>query len=63
MKISEKNKEAIKSSILAGVGFWMFWYGIVSLAGGANAHPLLVGSIMGLVGLVTGLLTTWYTEE
>ena len=63
MKISEKNKEAIKSSILAGVGFGMFWFGIVSLAGGETAHPLLVGAVMGIVGLVTGLLTTWYPEE
>ena len=62
-KLSEKNKEAIKSSILAGVGFGLFWYGLVSYAWIDHISAGLVGGVMFVVGLLFGLITTWYTEE
>lgn len=62
-KLSEKNKEAIKSSLLVGVSFCLFWYGLVSYAWSDYISAGLVGGVMFVVGLLLGLATTWYTEE
>lgn len=62
-KLSEKNKEAIKSSLLVGVSFGLFWYGLVSYVWGDYVSAGLVGGVMFVVGLLSGLVTTWYTEE
>ena len=62
-KLSEKNKEAIKSSLLTGVSFGLFWYGLVSYAWSDYISAGLVGGVMFVVGLLFGLITTWYTEE
>lgn len=60
---SKKNKEAVVSSLLVGVGFGVFWGALVYISPSSNASPLLTGVVMGLIGFATGLLTTWYTEE
>ena len=57
-KLSAKNKDAIKSSVMVGVSFAVFWY-----AWSEHVSPLLVSGVMFVVGLVLGLVTTWYTEE
>lgn len=62
-KLSDKNKDALKSSVMAGVSFAVFWYGLVSYAWGEHVSPLLVSGVMFVVGLVLGLVTTWYTQE
>ena len=62
-KLSDKNKDAIKSSVMVGVSFAVFWYGLVSYACSEHVSPLLVSGVMFVVGLVLGLVTTWYTEE
>lgn len=62
-KLSDKNKDALKSSVMAGVSFAVFWYGLVSYAWSERVSPLLVSGVMFVVGLVLGLVTTWYTEE
>lgn len=62
-KLSEKNKEAIKSSLLVGVSFGLFWYGLVSYAWSDHVSAGLVGGVMFVVGLLFGLATTWYTDE
>ena len=62
-KLSEKNKEAIKSSLLVGVSFGLFWYELVFYAWSDHASAGLVGGVMFVVGLLLGLATTWYTEE
>lgn len=62
-KLSDKNKDAIKSSVMVGVSFAVFWYGLVSYAWSEYVSPLLVSAVMFVVGLVLGLVTTWYTEE
>lgn len=62
-KLSEKNKEAIKSSLLVGVSFGLFWYGLVSYAWSDHVSAGIVGCVMFVVGLLLGLATTWYTEE
>ena len=48
---------------MAGVSFAVFWYGLVSYAWSEHVSPLLVSGVMFVVGLVLGLVTTWYTEE
>lgn len=62
-ELSDKNKDAIKSSVMVGVSFAVFWYGLVSYAWIEHVSPLLVSGVMFVVGLVLGLVTTWYTEE
>lgn len=62
-KLSDKNKDAFKSSMMVGVSFAVFWYGLVSYAWSEHVSPLLVSGVMFVVGLVLGLVTTWYTEE
>ena len=62
-KLSDKNKDAFNSSVMVGVSFTVFWYGLVSYAWSEHISPLLVSVVMFVVGLVLGLVTTWYTEE
>lgn len=62
-KLSEKNKEAIKSSLLVGVSFGLFWYGLVYYVWRDHISASLVGGVMFVAGLLSGLATTWYTEE
>lgn len=62
-KLSDKNKDALKSSVMVGVSFAVFWYGLVSYAWSDYISAGLVGGAMFVVGLVLGIVTTWYTEE
>lgn len=62
-KLSDKNKDALKSSVMVGVSFAVFWYGLVSYAWSDYISAGLVGGVMFVVGLVLGIVTTWYTEE
>lgn len=61
--LSEKNKDAIKSSVLVGVAEACFAGLVVYLANKSIA--MVVGTtIVGFViGVTVGLLTTWYIEE
>lgn len=61
--LSEKNREAVKSSLLAGVAEACFAGAVVYLAG--ESLTIVTLSIVGgfLVGVTVGLLTTWYNEE
>lgn len=59
--MKKENKEALKSSVLVAVANSAFWYSIASLAGSPAAHIAGMGGAV--VGLLLGLLTTWYPEE
>lgn len=61
MKLSENNKEAIKSSVLAGLAYGLLAGGVL-LAGGRDWW-ILGGCVMFVVGLFTGLLTMYDIGE
>lgn len=61
MKLSEDNKEAVKSSIMVGVTFGASMGGIMLFAGSENWYCGAIGGF--LVGLFLGLITTCYTED
>lgn len=61
--LSEKNKEAVKSSVLVGIAEAFF---LAAIAGVNNkdAEAVVAAGVVGFVlGFVVGLTTTWYTEE
>ena len=61
MKLSEGNKEAVKSSVMVGVAYAMFLGGIMLSTGKEHWY---YGALVGfLLGLSTGVLTTCYTED
>lgn len=61
MKMSDKNEEAVKSSVLVGLAYAVFVGGIMLSTG---KEPWYYGALGGFfIGLLTGLLTTYYTEE
>lgn len=61
MKLSNDNKEAVKSSVMVGVAYAMFLGGIMLSTGKEHWYYGALGSF--LLGLFTGLLTTCYTED
>lgn len=61
MKLSEDNKEAVKSSVMVGVAYAMFLGGIMLSTGKEHWYYGALGGF--LLGLFTGLLTTCYTED
>ena len=61
MKLSEDNKEAVKSSVLVGVAYAVFVGGLML---STRKDYCGYGALGGfLVGLFTGLLTTCYPED
>lgn len=61
MKLSEGNKEAVKSSVMVGVAYAMFLGGIMLSTGKEHWYYWALWGF--LLGLSTGLLTTCYTED
>ena len=61
MKLSNDNKEAIKSSVMVGVAYAMFLGGIMLSTGKEHWYYGALGGF--LLWLFTGLLTTCYTED
>lgn len=61
MKLSNDNKEAIKSSVMVGVAYAMFLGGIMLSTGKEHWYYGALGGFF--IGLLTGLLTTYYTED
>lgn len=61
MKMSEKNREAVKSSVLVGLAEAVFVGGIMLSTGKEHWYYGALGGFF--IGLLTGLLTTYYTEE
>lgn len=61
MKLSKDNKEALKSSVLAGVAYGVFAGGVLLATG--RSWWFIGACVMFVVGLCTGLLTMWDLEE
>lgn len=59
--MSEKNREAVKSSVLVGLAEAVFVGGIMLSTGKEHWYYGALGGFF--IGLLTGLLTTYYTEE
>lgn len=63
MKLSKDNKDAIKSSVLVGLGYGVFWGLLVHIKSSSTTNAILTGIVAFVIGLVTGLLTTWDMES
>lgn len=63
MKLSKGNKEAIISSVLVGIGYALFWGCFAYIMNSKLASPIWIGLGAGVIGLITGLLTTWEIED
>lgn len=63
MKLSKDNKDAIKSSLAVGLAWGLFWGAIVHISPTTTANPLITGIVMFIIGLCTGLFTTWDIED
>lgn len=63
MKLSKDNVDAIISSVFVGLAWGAFWACVVAISPTSTAKPLAVGLVMFIVGLLTGLLTTWDVED
>lgn len=63
MKLSKDNKDAIKSSIAVGMAWGLFWAAIVYISPTTTVSPFITGIVMFIIGLLTGLLTTWDVED
>ena len=61
MKLSNDNKEAVKSSVLVGLAEAVFFGGVMLSTGKEHWYYGALGGF--LLGLFTGLLTTCYTED
>lgn len=61
MKLSEDNKEAVKSSIMVGVTHATSMGGIMLFAGSENWYYGVLGGFF--IGLFLGLITTCYLED
>lgn len=59
--MSDKNKEAVKSSVLVGLAYAVFVGGVMLSTGKEHWYYGVLCSFF--IGLLTGLLTTYYTEE
>ena len=56
MKLSEINKEAVKSSLLVGVAYASITGGILA----SHDKPFVMwAGVAFIIGLLTGLFTTW----
>lgn len=58
MKLSKDNVDAIKSSVLVGIAYGLFWGFLVYLLPSSTANAILTGIVAFVIGLITGLLTT-----
>lgn len=63
MKLSKDNIDAIVSSLYVGLAWGVFWGGVVAISPTSTASPLAVGLVVFIIGLLTGLLTTWDVED
>lgn len=63
MKLSKDNIDAIVSSLIVGIACGVFWGSVVALSPTSTASPLAVGLVAFIIGLLTGLLTTWDVED
>lgn len=63
MKLSKDNKDAIVSSLMVGVAYGLFWGALVYVHPNSNANPFYAGLGAFVLGLLTGLFTTWDVEE
>ena len=63
MKLSKDNVDAIKSSVLVGIAYGLFWGFLVYLLPGSTTNAIYTGIVAFVFGLLTGLLTTWDTES
>lgn len=63
MKLSKDNKDAVVSSLFVGLAWGVFWSAVVAISPTSTASPWLVGLVAFIIGLLTGLLTTWDVED
>lgn len=63
MKLSKDNIDAIVSSLFVGLAWGAFWAVVVALSPTSTASPWAVGLVAFIIGLLTGLLTTWDVED
>ena len=63
MKLSKDNKDAIVSSLWVGLAYGLFWGSLVYFLPSNTANALCTGIVAFVIGLFTGLLTTWDTES
>lgn len=63
MKLSKDNVDAIKSSVLVGIAYGSFWGLLVYMKSSSTTNAILTGIVAFVIGLVTGLLTTWDMES
>lgn len=63
MKLSKDNKDAVISSMLVGIAYALFWGSLAYITDNKVASPVWVGLGAGIIGLITGLLTTWEIED
>lgn len=63
MKLSKDNKDAIVSSLLVGLAYGLIWGSLVYFLPSSTANALYTGLVAFVIGLSTGLLTTWDTES
>ena len=63
MKLSKDNVDAIKSSVLVGIAYGAFWGLLVYMKSSSTTNAILTGIVAFVIGLVTGLLTTWDMES
>lgn len=61
--MTKENKEAVNSSLMVMLAYGLLGGGLMYLVGKPLLVVFSVGVIVGIVGLVTGLLTTWDVEE
>lgn len=60
-KLSNNNKEALKSSLMVGLAYAGLIGGVLSIT---RPDYWVIGAVSGLVGgLILGLTTTWYPDE
>ena len=63
MKLSKDNVDAIKSSVLVGIAYGAFWVLLVYFLPSSTANAIYTGIIAFVIGMITGLLTTWDMES
>lgn len=63
MKLSKDNIDAIVSSLFVGLAWGVFWSAVVAISPTSTASQWAVGLVAFIIGLLTGLLTTWDVED
>lgn len=59
--MTKNNKEAVKSSVMAGVAFGVMVCGVLTVV--ESSHILCPSLGASVVGFGVGLWTTWYPNE